>query len=415
MKEQLQKDFDNIIRNLNLSQKDIEIKKFCLDNFIDKGFPNRKNEDWKFSDLNQIIKKNIGELSFYSDYTSTNKIDTSVFVDGLEHNKIVFVNGRIEKIDFNYEKKEQIEIIDQSETINKFNVKNSLSDLNNAFTNKSFKILVKNGYKLIKPLIIYHTTTSKIWSKNINLKLDFELDKNSSLRVIDYFNDTSKKNFINIFYNFDLKENSILKNYKLDKFQNDNIKYFFNNIEQEKNSISETFILSSGSNFLKNEINCDLNGEYASAFVNGIFSLNNNNHHEIRTTINHLTENTKSYQLIKSVLEKNSNAIYQGKIFVNSDAQKTDGYQLSKAILLDKESEFNAKPELEIYADDVKCSHGSASGSLNEDSIFYLMSRGLSYQQSRELLINGFLLDVVEKITDSEIKNLIKNMIGIKE
>ena len=415
MKEQLQKDFDNIIKNLNLSQKDIEIKKFCLDNFIDKGFPNRKNEDWKFSDLNQIIKKNIGELSFYSDYTSTNKIDTSVFVDGLEHNKIVFVNGRIEKIDFNYEKKEQIEIIDQSETINKFNAKNSLSDLNNAFTNKSFKILVKNGYKLIKPLIIYHTTTSKIWSKNINLKLDFELDKNSSLRVIDYFNDTSKKNFINIFYNFDLKENSILKNYKLDKFQNDNIKYFFNNVEQEKNSISETFILSSGSNFLKNEINCDLNGEYASAFVNGIFSLNNNNHHEIRTTINHLTENTKSYQLIKSVLEKNSNAIYQGKIFVNSDAQKTDGYQLSKAILLDKESEFNAKPELEIYADDVKCSHGSASGSLNEDSIFYLMSRGLNYQQSRELLINGFLLDVVEKITDSEIKNLIKNMIGIKE
>ena len=415
MKEQLQKDFDNIIRNLNLSQKDIEIKKFCLDNFIDKGFPNRKNEDWKFSDLNQIIKKNIGELSFYSDYTSTNKIDTSIFVDGLEHNKIVFINGRIEKIDFNYERKEQIEIIDQSETINKFNSKNSLSDLNNAFTNKSFKILVKNGYKLIKPLIIYHTTTSKIWSKNINLKLDFELDKNSSLRVIDYFNDTSKKNFVNIFYNFDLKENSILKNYKLDKFQNDNIKYFFNNIEQEKNSISETFILSSGSNFLKNEINCDLNGEYASAFVNGIFSLNNNNHHEIRTTINHLTENTKSYQLIKSVLEKNSNAVYQGKIFVNSDAQKTDGYQLSKAILLDKESEFNAKPELEIYADDVKCSHGSASGSLNEDSIFYLMSRGLSYQQSRELLINGFLLDVVEKITDSEIKNLIKNMIGIKE
>ena len=415
MKEQLQKDFDNIIRNLNLSQKDIEIKKFCLDNFIDKGFPNRKNEDWKFSDLNQIIKKNIGELSFYSDYTSTNKIDTSIFVDGLEHNKIVFINGRIEKIDFNYERKEQIEIIDQSETINKFNAKNSLSDLNNAFTNKSFKILVKNGYKLIKPLIIYHTTNSKIWSKNINLKLDFELDKNSSLRVIDYFNDTSKKNFINIFYNFDLKENSILKNYKLDKFQNDNIKYFFNNIEQEKNSISETFILSSGSNFLKNEINCDLNGDYASAFVNGIFSLNNNNHHEIRTTINHLTENTKSYQLIKSVLEKNSNAVYQGKIFVNSDAQKTDGYQLSKAILLDKESEFNAKPELEIYADDVKCSHGSASGSLNEDSIFYLMSRGLSYQQSRELLINGFLLDVVEKITDSEIKNLIKNMIGIKE
>ena len=414
MKEQLNKDFENILKNLSLSQKDIEIKKFCLNNFIDKGFPNRKEEDWKFSDLNQIIKKNIGELSFYTEYTSTNKVDTSVFVDGLEHNKIVFINGRIEKIDFDYEKKNQIEIIDQSETINKFN-NNSLSDLNNAFTNKSFKIYVKKGYKLNKPLIIYHTTNPKIWSKNVNLKLDFELGENSSLRVIDLFNDTSEKNFLNIFYSFDLKENASLKNYKIDKFENQNIKYSFNNIEQEKNSISETFILSSGSRFFKNEINCNLKGKYSSAFVNGIFSLNKDKHHEIRSIINHLTENTKSYQLIKSVLEESSKAVYQGKIFVNSEAQKTDGYQLSKAILLNKESEFNAKPELEIYADDVKCSHGSASGSLNDNSIFYLMSRGLSHQQSRELLINGFLLDVVEKITDSEIKNLIKNMIGIKE
>ena len=415
MKEQLQKDFDNIIKNLSLSQKDIEIKKFYLENFMNRGFPNRKEEDSKFSDLNQIIKKNIGEISFYSDYMSTNKVDTSVFVDGLEHNKIVFINGRIEKIEFDYEKKNQIEIIDQSETINKFDNSNSLSDLNTAFTNKSFKILVKQGYQLQKPLIIYHTTNSNIWSKNINLRLNFEVEKDSSLRLIDLFKDTSEKNFLNIFYNFDLKENAVLKNYKIDKFQNKNIKYSFNNINQEKNSMSETFILSSGSKFFKNEINCNLKGKYSSAFVNGIFSLNNDKHHEIRSIINHLTENTKSYQLIKSVLEDGSKAVYQGKIFVNSDAQKTDGYQLSKAILLNKDSEFNAKPELEIYADDVKCSHGSASGSLNEDSIFYLMSRGLNYQQSRELLINGFLLDVVEKITDSEIKNLIKNMIGIKE
>ncbi len=415
MKEQLQKDFDNTIKNLSLSQKDIEIKKFYLDSFVNRGFPNRKEEDWKFSDLSQIIKKNIGELSFYTDYTSTNKIDTSVYVDGLEHNKIVFINGRIEKIDFDYEKKNQIEIIDQSENIDQFNNNNSLSDLNNAFTNKSFKVLIKKGYQLKKPLIIYHTTNSNIWSKNINLRLNFELDNDSSLRLIDLFKDTSEKNFLNIFYNFDLKENAILKNYKIDRFESKNIKYSYNNIEQAKNSNSETFILSSGSNFFKNEINTNLKGKYSSAFVNGIFSLNKDKHHEIRTIINHLTENTKSYQLIKSVLEDGSKAAYQGKIFVNSEAQKTDGYQLSKAILLDKTTEFNAKPELEIYADDVKCSHGSASGSLNENSIFYLMTRGLNYKEAKELLINGFLLDVIEKITDREIKNLIKNMIGVKE
>ena len=110
-----------------------------------------------------------------------------------------------------------------------------------------------------------------------------------------------------------------------------------------------------------------------------------------------------------------SKSVYQGKIFVNSKAQKTDGYQLSKAILLSEKAEFNVKPELEIYADDVKCSHGSASGNLNENSIFYLMSRGLNYKEAKELLVNGFLLDVVEKITDLEVKNLIKNTIGLKE
>jgi len=415
MTEQLQIDFDKIIKSSDLSKKDLELKRKYLKKFIDKGFPSRKQENWKFLDINQIIKKNIGDLSFYNDYSLPNKIDASIFVDGLEHNKIIFINGRIEKIDFNYEDKNKIEISDEIEKKVLLENENSLIDLNNAFTNKIFKISIKENYSLKKPLIIYHTTDKKIKSKSINLRLDFELEQNSSFKLIDFFVDKSDTNFVNILYNFNLKKDSILKNYKIDKFENENLKYSFNNIEQETNSVSETFILSAGSNYFKNEVNCNLKGEYSSAFVNGVFSLKENKQHEIRTTINHLVENTKSYQLIKSVLGKLSKAAYQGKIFVNSKAQKTDGYQLSKAILLDETSEFNAKPELEIYADDVKCSHGSASGSLNENSIFYLMSRGLSYQQSKELLINGFLLDVIEKITDSEIKNLIKNMIGLKE
>ena len=415
MKEQLKTDFEKILKISNFSEKDIKFKKNYLNKFIESGFPSRKLENWKFLDLNQIIKKDIGELSFYNDYSVTNKVDTSIFIDGLEHNKIIFINGRIEKIDFNYEDENQIEIYDDIKVNDKFDNENSLIDLNNAFRNKYYKILVKEGYSTKKPLVIYHLTNEIMKSKNINLRLDFELEQNSSLKLIDFFKDSTDKNFMNILYNFDLKKDSILKNYKIDKSLNKNLKYSFNNIDQEINSISETFIFSAGSNYFKNEINCNLKGKYSSAFVNGIFSLKENQQHEIRSTINHLVENTKSYQLIKSVLGKNSKAAYQGRIYVDSKAQKTDGYQLSKAILLDETSEFNAKPELEIYADDVKCSHGSASGSLNENSIFYLMSRGLNYKQSKELLINGFMLEVVEKITDSEIKNLIKNMIGLKE
>ena len=415
MSEQLQSDFDKLVKTSKFSNEEIQFKKNFLNNFIKKGFPNRKQEDWKFLDISQIIKKNISDLSFFNDYSQSNKIDPSILVDGLEHNKIIFINGKIEKIDFNFEDQNKIEIIDETKKDISFDYENSLIDLNSAFTDKVFKILIKKNYSLKKPLIIYHSTNDKIKSTNINLRLDFELGENSCLKLIDYFSNNTAKNFINIFYNFNLEKDSILKNYKIDKFINSNLKYSFNNIEQDNNSVSETFILSAGSDYFKNEINCNLNGEYSSAFINGIFSLKENQQHEIRTTINHLVENTKSYQLIKSVLGKNSKSAYQGRIFVNSKAQKTDGYQLSKAILLDETSEFNAKPELEIYADDVKCSHGSASGSLDENSIFYLMSRGLNYQQSKELLINGFLMDVVEKITDVEIKNLITNIIGLKQ
>ena len=415
MKEQLKIDFNKIQEVSNFSNRDIEIKKSYLNKFIENGFPNRKQENWKFLDINQIISNNISDLSFYNDYSIENKIDSSIFIDDLEHNKIIFINGRIEKIDFSYEDKKQIEIIEDSYTIDKSENNNSLIDLNIALSNKHFKILIKKGYSLKKPLIIYHLTNEKMKSKNINLRLDFELEQNSSLKLIDFFSDYSEKNFMNIFYNFNLDKDAILKNYKIDKSLNKNLKYSFNNIDQKQNSISETFVFSAGSDYFKNEINCNLKGEYSSAFINGIFSLDDNKQHEIRTTINHLVENTKSYQLIKSVLGKNTKSAYQGRIYVDSKAQKTDGYQLSKAILLDETSEFNAKPELEIYADDVKCSHGSASGSLDDNSIFYLMSRGLNYKQAKGLLINGFLLDVIEKITDAEIKDLLKKMIGLKK
>ena len=415
MEEQLKIDFEKSFKNSSFSTKNINSKKEFLNKFIKEGLPNKSLENWKFSDISQIIKKEIGDLSFYNDISAPSKIDPSIYLNGLEQNSIVFVNGRPEKIDFQFEEKNKLEILDDFELNKDYSDINSLINLNNAFVDKSFKIVVKENYSFKKPLVIYHYTNKKVKSKNINLRLNFILEKNSSLKLIDVLNDASEKNFINTFYNFKINQDAILKNYKIDIKNNSNIKYIFTNIEQEKNSLSETFIASSGSDFIKNEINCNLNGEHSSAFVNGIFSLNKQKHHEIRTSINHLTEHTKSSQLIKSVLENDAKAVYQGKIYVSSKAQKTDGYQLSKAILLDETTEFNAKPELEIYADDVKCSHGSASGSLSENSIFYLMSRGLNYKEAKELLISGFLLDVIEKITDSEIKSLIKKMIGLQE
>ena len=415
MLEQIKIDFKKTIESLNLTGKNLELRKKNLESFIEKGFPNRRVEEWKFSDLNQIISSNIKKLSFFNKVDYQSDFDEAIILKNFDHNKIIFINGLLSKVDFGYEQKNNIEIIenDDFELIDK--TKNSLIHLNSAFRNSYLKISIKKGYLSKKPLIIYHINNSKISQKAINQKIDFVLENDSSLKVVNIFNEKSENNFINIYSKFKLGKNSILKNYKIDFKSNSNIKYLYDDVELDRNSILENFILSSGSRFIKNEINCNLNEEYSSAFINGVINLRDNEHHEIKTNINHLAKNTKSYQLIKSVLNDSSKGVYQGKIFVDPSAQKTDGYQLSKAILLNESAEFNAKPELEIYADDVKCSHGSTSGSLDEDAIFYLMSRGISKKASLKLLINGFLLDVVEKITDTEIKYLILELMEVKE
>ena len=415
MEEQLKTDFDKVVKNLKLSDENIRLRKKYLNKFIKDGFPNKKKEEWKFFDLNQIINSNIKNLSFFNNCSVFAKNDNIVYVKNFEHNKIIFVNGSISLIDFGYEEKNKIEIEEDINLTEKNDQTNILISLNNALLSNYIKITIKQNYSLNKPLIIYNITNRELNSTAVNLRTDIILEKNSSIKLITLSNDDSKDNFININQNFKIAKDAILKNYKIDSVDNSNIKYFFNNIDLEHNSLAETFIFSKASKFIKNEINCNLNGEYSSAFINGVINLKESKHHEIKTNINHLAENTKSYQLVKCVLNDSSKGVYQGKIFVDSKAQKTDGYQLSKALLLSENTEFDAKPELEIYADDVKCSHGSTSGNLDEDAIFYLMSRGLSYQQSRELLINGFLLDVIEKITDLEIKDLIKNIMGIKQ
>jgi Fe-S cluster assembly protein SufD len=415
MEDRLKTDFDEVIKSLKLSDKNIKIRKENLNKFIENGFPSKKKEEWKFFDLNQIIKSNIKNLNFFNNPLDSSKDKKTIDIKNFEHNKIVIINGFISTINFDYEDKNKIEIEKDLNFIENSNKPNILINLNDALLSSYIKIIVKKNYTLNKPLIIYNITDSKLVSTAVNFRSDLILEEGSSLKLVTLSNDNSKDNFININQNFKLAKDAILKNYKVDSINNSNIKYFFNNIELDYNSLAETFIFSKASKFIKNEVNCNLNGEYSSAFINGVINLEDSNHHEIKTNINHLVQNTKSYQLIKCVLNDNSKGVYQGKIFVDSKAQKTDGYQLSKALLLNENTEFDAKPELEIYADDVKCSHGSTSGNLDESAIFYLMSRGLNYQQSKELLINGFLMDVVEKITDEEIKVLIKSIMGIKE
>ncbi len=408
------KDFLNA---LNLNKENIKIRNKFLKEFYKKGFPTKKNEDWKFIDLNNSISSKIPNLKFFNKLikSEVSKINFAedIPINLKNKNFVISKNGFIIEINLNQENQDEFEIIRTSDEV-KVNSNDTLNLLNKALYLDYIKLVVKKNYNFKKPIVFVNLSSSNIDSTNINQRFDIVMEKNSCLSLLDLNLNQSRNNFINVNNHFTLKEGSVLKNYKLDISINKNLYYSKTNIDLFKNSIAENFVFSSGSELAKNEIECNLKEDYSSAFVNGIIDINDVKQHEIRSKINHLSENTKSYQLIKCALKDNSKAVYQGKIFVDSVAQKTDGYQLSKAILLNEGTEFNGKPELEIYADDVKCSHGSSSGNLDENKIFYLMTRGLNKYEAKKILLDGFFLEVIEKITDEEIKNIVKDFSKIK-
>ena len=402
---------------LNLSEENIKKRIQFFSDFNEIGFPSKNNEEWKFIDLEKKISSNIPQLKFFNKILS-NKVDKNEVLkymplDTSNFNQIISVNGFIKNVSLNHENKNKFEIIrkpDESKLLSG----NSLNNLNNALYLDYIKIVVKDGYTFKRPIIVVNLSLPNVEYTNLNQRFDILLEKNSCLTLLDLNLNNSKKSFFNVNNNFILKAGSILKNYKIDIDNSSNLYYSKTNIDLYENSVSENFVFSSGSVFAKNEIECNLKENHSSAFVNGVINLNEEKQHEIRSKINHLSENSKSYQLIKCALKDKSKAVYQGKIYVDSIAQKTDGYQLSKAVLLNEGTEFNGKPELEIYADDVKCSHGSSSGNLDENKIFYLMTRGLNRIEAKKILLDGFFLEVIDKITDDTIKNIIKELMGIK-
>ena len=403
----------------NLTYKeldDIRIKNFKK--FEIKGLPSKKEEHWKYTDLKSIINSNFENLEILDDRKSP-KYNSKFLIKNFKHNKIILLNGNVIETNFSFENTKKVNIKSlKDEFKNKNNFKkikfffeddqNSLISLNHALTNDGIILEVQDDYKFNEPLIIYNFFDKFSHNKIINNKVFISLGKNSKLSLVDLCQSQDEiKYFNNTVHNYYIKKNAILKKFIINDSLNNSYTYNLTKVKSYSNSVFENFLFSTGSSFVKNEINCDLLESFGSCFINGIMFLNNKQHHELKTNINHKYENCKSSQLIKSVLLDNSRGTFQGKIYVNKNAQKTNGYQLSKALVLSRSAEFNSKPELEIYADDVKCSHGSTIGNIDENSIFYLMSRGLSKEQANKMLIEGFLNEAIETITEENIKFLI--------
>ena len=388
-------------------QEALERKK-NLELFLKNGLPNKKDENWKFSDLNFIINKNFKQITNNDDL----KFDKQIkLIDDFEHNYIILVNGIFRTCDIKYEEKKKLKIVSLKSLENLSLPNNNLYILNKALSLGGFYLEVQKDYKCKRPIIIYNYFTSNLDNKIINSSNHIKLNENTELTLIEYNIGEKSKFLKNTFEKINVGKDSSFKNIILQKSKSAG--YFYKNISgsQAYNSSYQNFILSSGLKFNKIEINMNLEKDNSNCYILSGLSLGKEEHQEIKTQINHLAPNCKSYQKIKNVLESDSTGVYQGKIFVKEIAQKTDAYQLSKALILDDQAEFNAKPELEIYADDVKCSHGSTSGSIDENAIHYLMTRGIEHPTAKKLLINGFINEILENIPEEKLKFFLEKSI----
>ena len=393
------------IGKFSIEEKNFRIEN--LKNFNSVGFPNKLVEDWKFSDLRDIVSKNFAKLDLKLKPSKEENFD---FIKDFEHNYIVLVNGRLTSNNFQHEDNSQIIINPYlNKDFSNKKEKNPLINLNYALSIEGFNLEVKDNYKFNKVLVIYNLFTKDLNENILNSQNRIKIGKNSELHVFDYVINKSEKNFFNnVYEDLYLAESSVFKNISIQKNRSNGFFHKFSkNILSSKSNYS-SFIFPLGLKFDKLDLEFNLEGENIECNLQAASFLNKGDHQEIKTRVNHLAPNCKSYQKVKNVIDLESKGVYQGKIFVKNIAQKTDAYQLSKAILLDESSEFDSKPELEIYADDVKCSHGSTSGSVEKDSIYYLMTRGLSKNESVKLLINGFLSEIIVSIKSKTMKNFIE-------
>ena len=394
------------IKKISKEERDFRINNLNL--FNKKGFPDKKQEDWKFSDLREIVYKNFKKLNVNKASSKVKKVN---LIKDFEHNYITIVNGELKSSNFKFEEKNKIRIKNfKNDNFFQENKDNPLIYLNHALSINGYHVEIEDNYKFKKTLVIYNLFTKDLKENILNSRNKIKIGKNSELHTIDLVVNDSKYKFINnVYESIILENNAVYKNICIQNNKSEGYFHKFSKNKLSSKSKYSSFIFPSGSKFNKLDLEFNLEGEDSECILQSASFLNKSDHQEIKTKMNHVAPNCKSYQKVKNVLSSDGKGVYQGKIYVKDIAQKTNAYQLSKALLLSDNSEFNSKPELEIYADDVKCSHGATSGSVDEDSIYYLMTRGLSRKESIKLLIDGFLNEVVNMIKSNSVKEFVKS------
>ncbi len=383
-----------ILKNIQLKDKN---QQQSLENAINIGSPSMKHEEWKYTYYNKIFQ-NTFEVSVDTKNESQ-KIDAElVSLLQEEKYKLVFVDGQF-LAELSYFPQSQKFSFWNNNNVTESNSKDFLIELNNALVSDGAFIEIQDGFVEEENIGIYYIATKA--NQVYNLKNKVKIGKNVQVKFSEYFiNPNTIATYYNTVSQIDIDKDSIVV---WDKIQDGGELYYLTDntfVRQEKSSVFTINTITVSGNIVRNNLVIDVNGEYAENHMNGLYLLHGQDHCDNRTLVRHNEPNTNSNELYKGILADHATGVFNGKIFVAQKAQKTNAFQSNRNLLLSNDANIYTKPQLEIFADDVKCSHGATSSQIEDSELFYLQARGIGKEMSRSLLTLAFAGEVLDKLSD---------------
>jgi Fe-S cluster assembly protein SufD len=366
--------------------------------FLNNGIPTNKDEEWKYTSLKQLVSNDFS-VEAEGEEISQDELDKSTLKT---KHQIIFLNGEMVK------KPEINGVLVTSYTDKNPSFEDAFTALNAAYANNGYRIHVEKNVHLkdsIEVIFLSKNTTNNF----IQYRNRIDLNENSSIKIIEHFKCLDKNLcFTNSLTNINLDKSS---NIEFNKLQNHNdFQIVVDNtiINQDEKSYSTINTLLLGGKFTRNNLSFYQNGEYCESNMNGVVILNNNEFGDNHTYVDHKNANCESNELYKGIYLDKSKGVFNGKIMVRPDAQKINAFQANNNLLLSENSSINSKPQLEIYADDVKCSHGCTIGQLDDNALFYMRTRGISKEDAKTILTFAFASEAIEKLTIDELADITK-------
>lgn len=381
---------------------------------LNAGFPTQKNEPWKYTNISPIISNNfdipktINHCQKECCHHSSNQHFIEIkFCKGLLHiEDYSLPDGlTITPLPLALHENEYKQYLLKSFDLEK----HPFAALNGIYLEQGICICVQKNTTIAKPIhIIYNQTDCDNLQTNIhNL---FILEKNSSIEIIESFSSKNNNSYLtNIVNEIYLHEASSLRHYKKQTESNSAYHIALNSIKIKQSAKYTQYYFAKGAKISRNENIINLDQPEANAEIYSAYTVQKDCLTDITTNINHNEKETTSNQYAKCVLEDSSAATFQGKIHISKDSIKSSGQQLHKALYLNDNATLNCKPELEIYADDVKCSHGASCGEIDKEQLFYLTSRGISHDEAIKLVTNAHLNEIYALIPNEAIKDILEN------